>query len=148
MKAAGANYSDGRLQVPGCVTPAPSLFSPAPALSSPAPPASLEALLWWRSPQSESCRSHSCEAQWVSSCWVGSVQAQMEQRERWLHMEVEAQRYYYQKGCTGPVWHILCCCCVESLQGLGKGCGRPSALGSLCILTYRRRAVWQRLCLL
>lgn len=20
-------------------------------------------------------------------------------------------------GCKGPVWHILCCCCVESLQG-------------------------------
>lgn len=35
-----------RLQVPGCVTPAPSLSSPAPGLSSPAPPASSGVLLW------------------------------------------------------------------------------------------------------
>lgn len=35
-------------------------------------------------------RSHSCEARWVLSCWVESVQAQLERGERWLHTVVEA----------------------------------------------------------
>lgn len=44
-----------------------------------------------------SYRSHSCEAQWALSCWVESVQAQLEQRERWLHMVVEAGTYLVYK---------------------------------------------------
>lgn len=40
-----------------------------------------------------SYRSHSCAAQWEWSCWVGSAQAQTEQRERWLHTVAEARKY-------------------------------------------------------
>lgn len=52
-----------------------------------------------------SYKSHSCEAQWALSCWVGSVQAQREQRERWLHTEVEAGTYLAKRHTS--VWQKI-----------------------------------------